>query len=97
MPPTAMLEVRDLRTHFQTDDGLVKSVDGVSFTLERGRTLGIVGESGSGKSVTSLAVMGLNTGKNVIVNGEIWLDGEELVSATPARIRQLRGDRKSVV
>ena len=93
MPPTSMLEVRDLRIHFQTDDGLVKSVDGVSFTLERGQTLGIVGESGSGKSVTSLGIMGLNHGKNVIINGEIWLDGEELISAQPARVRELRGRR----
>ena len=58
----ALLEVRDLRIHFPTDDGLVKAVDGVSFTLERGRTLGIVGESGSGKSVTSLGILGLHQG-----------------------------------
>ena len=56
-PPQAFLEVRDLRIHFPTDDGLVKSVDGLSFGLERGRTLGIVGESGSGKSVTSLGLL----------------------------------------
>jgi peptide/nickel transport system ATP-binding protein len=97
MPPTAMLEVRDLRIHFQTDDGLVKSVDGVSFTLERGSTLGIVGESGSGKSVTSLGIMGLNTGKNVMISGEIWLDGEELVSATATRVRELRGSKMAMI
>ena len=61
-PPTAYLEVRDLRVHFPTDDGLVKSVDGLSFALDRRRTLGIVGESGSGKSVTSQAVLGLTDG-----------------------------------
>jgi len=100
MPPTtprAMLEVRDLRIHFKTDDGLVKSVDGVSFTVERGRTLGIVGESGSGKSVTSLGIMGLNSGKNVIINGEIWLDGEELISAPQSRIRELRGAKMAMI
>ncbi|MBV9444773.1 MAG: ABC transporter ATP-binding protein [Streptosporangiaceae bacterium] len=95
--PSAMLEVRDLRVHFQTDDGLVKSVDGVSFTLDRGRTLGIVGESGSGKSVTSLGIMGLNTGKNVYISGEIWLDGEELVSAPPTRVRELRGRKMAMI
>jgi len=92
-----MLEVRDLRIHFKTDDGLVKSVDGVSFTVERGRTLGIVGESGSGKSVTSLGIMGLNSGKNVIINGEIWLDGEELISAPHSRIRELRGAKMAMI
>ena len=72
------LEVRDLRVHFPTDDGLVKSVDGLSFDLERGRTLGIVGESGSGKRVTSLAIMGLHRSTRAKITGEIWLDGEEL-------------------
>jgi peptide/nickel transport system ATP-binding protein len=92
-----MLDVRDLRIHFQTDDGLVKSVDGVSFTLERGRTLGIVGESGSGKSVTSLGIMGLHTGRSVRISGEIWLDGEELLAAGAERVRQLRGSKMAMI
>ena len=92
-----LLEVDDLRIHFQTDDGLVKSVDGVSFTLERGRTLGIVGESGSGKSVTSLGIMGLHQGTKAKITGYIKLDGEDLVNATPARVRALRGSKMAMI
>ncbi|GAA2592041.1 ABC transporter ATP-binding protein [Actinomadura fulvescens] len=90
-PPSAFLEVRDLRIHFPTDDGLVKSVDGLSFQLERGKTLGIVGESGSGKSVTSLGILGLHNRRNAKVAGEIWLDGTELVGAHEEQVRRLRG------
>ena len=93
----ALLEVDDLRVHFPTDDGLVKSVDGVSFALERGRTLGIVGESGSGKSVTSLAIMGLHHGSRAQISGRIWLEGEELVAASPVRVRQLRGNQMAMI
>ena len=94
---TPLLEVRDLRIHFPTDDGLVKSVDGVSFSLERGRTLGIVGESGSGKSVTSLGIMGLHHGTKAQITGEIRLDGEELAHADPARVRELRGAKMAMI
>ena len=93
----AMLEVDDLRIHFPTDDGLVKAVDGVSFTLDRGKTLGIVGESGSGKSVTSLGIMGLHHGTKANITGSIWLDGEELVAASAARVRQLRGSKIAMI
>ena len=95
--PSSLLEVRDLKIHFPTDDGLVKAVDGVSFTLDRGRTLGIVGESGSGKSVTSLGIMGLHHGGNAKISGRIWLGGEELVAAPPARVRQLRGSKMAMI
>ncbi|MFI8190536.1 ABC transporter ATP-binding protein [Streptomyces sp. NPDC085946] len=99
--PGAFLDVRDLKVHFPTDDGLVKSVDGLSFQLEKGKTLGIVGESGSGKSVTSLAIMGLhrlgNRGKNVQMSGEIWLDGKELVGASPDEVRRLRGREMAMI
>ena len=94
---SAMLDVRDLKIHFPTDDGLVKAVDGISFTLDRGKTLGIVGESGSGKSVTSLGIMGLHHGTNARISGSIWLDGEELVAVSAARVRELRGSKMSMI
>ena len=100
--PTAFLEVRDLRVHFPTDDGLVKSVDGLSFRLEKGKTLGIVGESGSGKSVTSLGIMGLHTAgqygrRKARISGEIWLNGQELLGADPDEVRKLRGREMSMI
>jgi len=93
----ALLEVRDLRIHFPTDDGLVKAVDGVSFQLDRGKTLGIVGESGSGKSVTSLGIMGLHYGSRAQISGHIFLDGEDLVAAPPGRVRELRGSKMAMI
>ena len=95
--PSAMLDIRDLRIHFPTMDGLVKAVDGVSFTLDRGRTLGIVGESGSGKSVTSLGILGLYNTGNSRMSGEIYLDGEDLVAADQARVRELRGSKMAMI
>jgi peptide/nickel transport system ATP-binding protein len=94
---TAFLDVRDLRVHFPTEDGVVKSVDGVSFTLEKGRTLGIVGESGSGKSVTSLALLGLHKGTRATVSGEIRLEGRELVALPEHEMRALRGRTVSMI
>jgi len=97
-PSTAFLDVRDLRVHFPTDDGLVRAVDGLSFKLERNSTLGIVGESGSGKSVTSLAILGLHRGRGGgRVSGQIWLDGQELISATPDDVRRLRGRKMAMI
>ncbi len=93
----AFLDVRDLRVHFPTDDGLVRSVDGLSFRLERGKRLGIVGESGSGKSVTSLSIMGLNKTGSAQISGEIWLDGTELVSADAETVRKLRGKTMAMI
>ena len=95
--PSAMLDIRDLRIHFPTDDGLVKAVDGVSFTLDRGRTLGIVGESGSGKSVTSLGILGLYNTGNAQMSGKIYLDGEDLVAADQDRVRELRGSKMAII
>ncbi|MEV7009060.1 ABC transporter ATP-binding protein [Streptosporangium sp. NPDC051022] len=96
-PSQSFLELRDLRIHFPTEDGLVKSVDGLSFKLERGKTLGIVGESGSGKSVTSLGILGLHKGGRAKISGEIWLDGEELVSASQDHVRTLRGKKMAMI
>jgi peptide/nickel transport system ATP-binding protein len=96
-PPDTFLSVRDLRIHFDTDDGLVKAVDGISFDLDRGRTLGIVGESGSGKSVTSLGIMGLHPRRRTHITGEVWLDGQELVRASREEVRRLRGEKMSMI
>ena len=88
----ALLEVEDLRTHFRTDDGIVKAVDGVSFSIEKGQTLGIVGESGSGKSVTCLTIMGLNSKRNTTSTGTALFKGEDLLKARGSRLREIRGN-----
>src|SRR6185437_800111 len=90
-------DVRDLKIHFKTDDGVVRAVDGLTFTVERDQTLGIVGESGSGKSVTSLGILGLHRRGSAQVSGEVWLDGEELVGADPERVRELRGNEMAMI
>jgi peptide/nickel transport system ATP-binding protein len=89
------LDVRDLKVHFKTDDGVVKSVDGLSFHVERGKTLGIVGESGSGKSVTSLAIMGLH--RHAETSGQILLDGTDIVASTSEHVRGMRGKRMAMI
>jgi peptide/nickel transport system ATP-binding protein len=91
------LEVRDLNVRFPTDDGVVHAVDGLSFALQRGRTLGIVGESGSGKSVTSLAIMGLLSRGSARVSGEIVLDGVDVVAAPAEVVRRLRGQQMAMI
>jgi peptide/nickel transport system ATP-binding protein len=87
-----LLEVDDLHVHFQTDDGLVKAVDGVSFTVDRGKVLGIVGESGSGKSVSMLTVMGLSRARNARITGAARFDGQDLLKASPEDLRGIRGN-----
>jgi peptide/nickel transport system ATP-binding protein len=92
-----LLEVRDLKVHFPTEDGLVKAVDGVSFRLSEGETLGVVGESGSGKSVTFLTVMGLITKKNARIEGEIIFRGQNLLDLPAEEMRHIRGAGMSMV
>lgn len=93
-----ILEVKDLKTYFRTEDGTVKAVDGISFSLERGETLGIVGESGSGKSVTNLSILRLipdPPGK--IVGGSVTFNGIDLLSLSPEEIRKIRGKRIAMI
>ena len=92
-----ILEVKNLNVEFTTDDGIVHAVNNVSYTVERGKTLAIVGESGSGKSVSSLAVMGLLTGSNSSITGEVFFNGKELVGADPEVVRKLRGDEMAMI
>ena len=94
---TPFLEVKDLKVHFPTDDGMVRAVDGLSFSVEKGKTLGIVGESGSGKSVTSLAVMGLHKETRAQVSGEILIDGIDVVTASEDDVRKLRGKSMAMI
>jgi peptide/nickel transport system ATP-binding protein len=90
--PEPLLTVRDLYVHFDTEDGLVKAVDGVSYEVESGSALGIVGESGSGKSVSSLTVMGLTRQKNARISGEVMFQGKDLLKASDSELRQIRGN-----
>jgi len=93
-----LLQVKDLKTYFYTDDGVVKAVDGVDFSIRKGETLGMVGESGCGKSVTALSVLRLiQEPPGKIVNGEIWFKGEELLRKTPEKMRKIRGNDISMI
>src|SRR4051794_12127568 len=93
----ALLEIKDLKVHFETEDGLVKAVDGVSYSVERGQTLGIVGESGSGKSVSSLTLMGLTRAPNASISGEILFDGKDLLKASDEDLRHIRGNEIAMI
>ena len=92
-----LLQVKDLKVHFPTDDGLVKAVDGISFTVERGQTLGVVGESGSGKSVTFMTIMGLINRKKAHVEGEVIFQGRDLLKMPEDELRTIRGDGMGMV
>ena len=99
VPPGALLEVTDLRTHFHTRAGTGRAVDGVTFQIERGESLGLVGESGCGKTVTALSVLGLvpSPPGEVLAGSSVRLEGEELVGASEARLRRIRGNTVSMV
>jgi peptide/nickel transport system ATP-binding protein len=93
----AVLEVRNLKTHFLTTEGIVKAVDGVSFSVSQGKTLGLVGESGCGKSVTAMSIMRLIAPPGRIVGGEILLNGRDLISLPEREMRQVRGAKISMI
>ncbi len=98
MSQEAILQVKDLKAYFKLDAGLLKAVDGVTFDLHKGKTLGIVGESGSGKSVTNLAIMKLiPTPPGRIAGGEVLFHGKDVLKMSDEEIRQLRGNKISMI
>src|SRR3954453_20054392 len=92
-----LLEVKDLRVQFDTADGVVKAVDGISYSVQSGSALGIVGESGSGKSVSSLTVMGLTRFTNARIEGEILFEGRDLLKASDEEMRRIRGNEIAMI
>ncbi|WP_209124039.1 ABC transporter ATP-binding protein [Alkalihalobacillus sp. BA299] len=97
MSENCLLEVKELKTYFRTENGVIPSVDGVSFELHKGETLAVVGESGSGKSVTSLSIMGLIGTPGKIEGGEINFEGTDLTKASKKEMRNLRGNEISMI
>ena len=94
----ALLEVNDLKTHFFTREGVVQAVDGISFAVEKGKTLGIVGESGCGKSVTALSIMGLIPKPPAkIVGGEVLFDGRDLTKLSDSKMEDIRGNQIAMI
>jgi peptide/nickel transport system ATP-binding protein len=92
-----LLDVRDLHVRFATEDGVVKAVDGVSFSVEAGKTLGVVGESGSGKSVSMLTAMGLTRAENATISGSVEFEGRDLLSASNDELRTVRGNDMAMI
>jgi peptide/nickel transport system ATP-binding protein len=95
--PEPILEVKDLRVHFKTDDGIVKAVDGLTYSIAPGETLGIVGESGSGKSVSSLTVMGLISRSQADISGEVLFRGQDLLQLPVEDMREIRGAKIAMI
>jgi len=98
-PPAGapLLEVRDLRVGFDSEDGLVQAVGGISYTVQAGRTLGIVGESGSGKSVSSMTLMGLTRSSSATIEGEVLFEGRDLMKTTTEDLRKVRGNEIAMI
>ena len=92
-----LLELKDLHTFFTTKKGTVKAVNGVSYSVDEGRTLGVVGESGSGKSVSAMSILQLLDGNGYIDSGEIWFDGKEMTKLSTHEIQKVRGNAISVI
>ena len=92
-----LLEVKGLKVHFRTEDGLVRAVDGVNFELDRGQVLGIVGESGSGKSVTALTLLGLTRDQNTAFEGEVVYKGRDILTMSEGDLRDVRGSEISMI
>jgi len=95
--PEPLLEVKDLRVSFPTEDGVVKAVDGLSFSIQAGETLGVVGESGSGKSVSFLTVMGLINRKSAIVEGQVLFQGQDLLTLPSEELQEVRGRKIAMI
>ena len=93
----SLLEVSDLRVHFHTEDGLVKAVDGISFAVDSGRTLGIVGESGCGKTVANLTILGLTRAPNAEISGRIRFDARDLTALNEDDLRAVRGSEIAMI
>ena len=93
----AFLSVENLSVNFPTSDGIVRATDDLSYTLERGQTLGIVGESGSGKSVSSSAILGLHRNTNAHVSGAIWFGGTNLLALSDDEMRERRGKEVAMI
>jgi peptide/nickel transport system ATP-binding protein len=94
---TPLLEVKDLRVHFPTEDGIVKAVDGITFSIQPGETLGIVGESGSGKTVSFLTIMGLVTARQADITGQVLYRGQDLLTMPEEELRKIRGASMSMI
>jgi oligopeptide/dipeptide ABC transporter ATP-binding protein len=92
-----LIEVNDLKVHFATEDGIVRAVDGVNFSLDRGEVLGIVGESGSGKSVTSMTLLGLTRDKNTRFEGEVLYKGRNVLAMGEDELQQVRGNEMAMI